>query len=184
MAGDQIYIGEMLKAVNTKLDSVMAKIDSQILKLDDQITALDVVNTTVAQTITSGNIKPGIENTISMGNTEQSQAGIDLKLVGSCKVFANGMLKISAVTKLSSYSIGKTAKLSCKINQGTEIVIAEHGNTTYTSVSGDISVKAYDKIDFYISSNTAGYTCTLEANSLKFQYDIINLAVEGFVVKV
>lgn len=178
MAGEQIYIGEMLKSVNAKLDDVMTSMASQVAKMDDQIAALNTVNTTVGQSIVSGNLVASNNNAKIMNAVQKTATNTPVE-VGRIKIFGNGKIRVSASIK--AQSVNYWAYLRYSINGAAQVALGQIKQTAFNTVQADINVKYLDEIVFYLVDEVSYETATLEAQTLKAMYDLTNLVVDGYV---
>lgn len=181
MAGDKLYVGEMIEAVNAKLDSVMTSMASQVAKMDEQIAALNAVNTSVGQSVSSGNLTAGITNSLILNQADISTNSTTPVLAASCKIFGKGKVKISAeITSSDNYVV----RIYYSINGAANVEFGNTNTTGYVLKTVDINVNALDEVKFYIVSMSTSWTATIKALSLKVQYNVVNLVTEGYVVKV
>jgi hypothetical protein len=184
MAGKDVYLGKMMESLDLKIDSLMTAMDNQVLKMDDQIAALNTVNTTVAQSISAGNLMPGPGNScVVNGATDVTRQTETLFEVGRAKIFGNGKIRALATMKTSSGSVGNNGYIYYSINGGTSTLLGSVLNTSYQTIQKDIAVNYLDEIVFSLRSSGTSPSVTLQAESLKIEYDVINLVVNGFVNK-
>lgn len=181
MAGLQLYIQKMFADMQTALSSVQTDMAAQSLKIDDTITELQNINVSVGQGIQAGNVNAGTEEEV-IYNTVAKATAVGSLLIGSMACFANGVVTIQGEVQAGAVS-QSAAFLEYSIDGGTtKIEIGELTTTSYVVVSKDISVTANTVIQMYLRSGIG--TATLKANTGKITYDLINLAVDGVIVKV
>ena len=181
MAKGKIFIGEIMGDMVASLGSLETAMDSQVLKMDDQITELQVINTTVGQGISSGNLIPA--DTGAVLNTVDITAQSTLKAsVGKVKCFGKGKVRVRGEIKTAS-GTGAKAILYYSLNGAADVQVQAAVAETYSVVSADIAVKDLDEIELKIFANT-GATATIKANTGIVGYDLVNLAGDGYIVKV
>lgn len=176
MAGTTIYLGNLFGGMITALNS-------QIAKLDTMITNLSAINIAVGQSIPAGIIKASTVNQKSLVHAEIDVATASVYTeVARVSVYANGSLRIKARMKTSAtdamglyYSLdGGTTKTAVKTFAA--IVAA------YTDYYLDIDVTTNKTLILYGMTTGVTKHLYIEANSLKFAFDLINVAVDGYVV--
>jgi hypothetical protein len=187
MAKGKIFIGEIMADMVTALGSIDDTMLSQITKIDEQIAELQTINTTVAQTVTSGNLESGTENIISITHTEKSSSVGSPTEICRFKSFALGKVNLSAMlqcshnynyAKLKYSKDGGTTKIQIGSAVGSPAV-------TWALVQGDINVAIGDEVILYVAIDDAGgYTVKAQANSAKASYNLLNLSTDGYFVKV
>lgn len=171
MAGSDLFIGEMLEKLNTKLDLVTLKLDT-----------LHEINTTVGQSVSSGNVIPGNSKAVILNNADIIAGSNATVEVGRVKIFAKGKITVSGKIKHSS---GNFAALLYSFDGGTtKTRIGSQAGTTYTLVSDQLAVTDMQELILYLQNTVSGNTATIEANSCKVSYDVVNLAVDGYILKV
>lgn len=170
--GKKIYLGTMIEALKTQIDSM-------VTTLSAHTTALGNINTAVGQQIISGNAKAA--DTVKLTATHAEIASTPSTYVEVCraKLFVNGKVRF----KMTGKSTGGTNGLYYSVDGGTTKVAIKTGMTSsYVEYSLDVNVTSLQEVIFYIYVGSAG-TTNAQANSTKICFDMLVLPVDGYVVQ-
>jgi hypothetical protein len=191
MAGKDIYLGKMMEALDTKLNSVMASIGAQTTKMDEQITKMDqqvnqLVNISASTSQSVSSIK-----VVSSADLffEANMPELYLVLATTIKTWephrfysnAGGTLTVKARIKSSGT---EQAILLVSTDGGTtKQEIGRTSSTVFVEVSKLITVNNANTIIFYCQSNTGNPYITVEENSVKFYGKLNNIIDGGGIIK-
>jgi hypothetical protein len=179
MAKGKIFIGEIMGDMVTALSSMSGDMVAVVSELQ-------AVNETVGQGVQAGNVVAGDGLSVILNENEFSYAGSGSAMyeeIGRVKCFANGTIRLSGAILHTGNATA--AKLFYSLDNGTtktEIGVSD-SKTVFRTVSKDIAVSSMQEVILYLYS---GYTGTpkCQAGSCKVSYDLVNLANDGFVIKV
>lgn len=184
MAKGKIFIGEIMADMVTALGSIDDTMISQITKIDEQITELQEINNSVGQSIQTGKIAAGTENVLILNDTEINTNGTVTKEIGAAKVYADGSLKIGAMIR--RVGTNSTLFLKYAINAGaqTNIGTVPTANGSFELRETTITVSANDIVRLYITGVSGNDHLVYQANSGKIEYDLVNVATDGYIIKI
>lgn len=183
MASGKIFIGNIMADMVDALGSMEESMEDQIDKMDDQIAELENINTAVGQTVISGNLGIGTDNTLILNTSDININGSGTTEVARVNSFAKGTITITG--KIKSNTPSGTATLQYSIDNGsTKVNVGTTQSTGYVSVSANVNITTTTTIIIYFNYNWGGNIGTLEANSCKINYNVLNLAVDGYIVKI
>lgn len=170
MAGKTIYTGDMIAALQDKIDTMTATLQAHT-------TALGNINTAVGQQIISGNAKASDTVKLTATHSEISSTPSTYVEVCRAKLFVNGKVRF----KMTGKSTGGTNGLYYSVDGGTTKVAIKTGMTSsYVEYALDVNVLNLQEVIFYIYVSSAG-TTNAQANSTKICFDLVNLVTDGYV---
>lgn len=179
MAKGKIFIGEIMGDMVTALSSMSGD-------MTDVVSELQNVNTTVGQGVQAGNVVAGDGLSVILNDSEFSYVGGGSAMyeeIGKAKCFANGKIRVSGAILHTGNAAA--AKLFYSLDNGTtktEIGVSD-STTVFRTVGKDIAVSSMQEVILYLYSGFAG-TLKCQAGSCKVSYDLVNLANDGFIIKV
>lgn len=186
MAKGKIFIGEimgdMVNALNTMESTMETGTTQQLAKIDEQIEGLQKVNTTVGMSILEGKVIPGENNVIVFNDTEMTSIGNNRITVGKAIAYALGEVSIEATIK--GNDPGLYAGFYYKINDGSLVTVGTKQGNTWGKKSTNISVNVGDAIELLIGPQGVNVNVILQEKSCKMSYDLVNVANDGYLVKV
>ena len=178
MAGQEIYLGKMIEALQTDIATMVSTLNAHT-------TALGNINTAVSQGISSIICEySDTENPIIISDVDLVGNGSTGAVVKTIKCFTEGGVRFSGRIKNSVSSPTAHAILAISINGGAYVNIAQSApnSTAYTSFTHNLVTARGDKIDFKLfNQNGGGYAATVEAG-FKANYKKLDIANDGAIV--
>lgn len=175
MAGATIYLGNLFGSMVTALNA-------QIAKLDTMITNLSNINTSVGSGIQKGVVLASANQRLILNTADVTSSTSAWVEIGRAKIFCDGKIRLIVNAKHSPG--GAYSEVTYSIDAGvTKLTIRRPLTVAYADYSLDIAVSNLQEIIFYCSGGTSG-TTTVSANGMRVAYDVKNLAVDGYVIKI
>lgn len=182
MAGKTIYTGDMIAALEAKIDTMVSSLASQVTKMDTQITKLDNVITAISQSATDVNLKPSATLFVALNNANavitnpalNTWTDLGLRFVP----LVNGVATVKMSVKTSSAATIKWVGYA--FDGSTDIISLFTGLTTaYVEKTFTINLQKGRMIKFYgkNTESASGGTFDVQANTLKVYAelgDIVN----------
>jgi hypothetical protein len=170
MAGDNVYIGEMIAGLQTKIDEMVTAMAAQT-------TALGNINAAVAQSVSALNIKPGT-TVKNLGNAILSTTSTTTVSLKGITAFCVGKFYINFTIYTSS--IGE-ARAAYRLNGGAWVDLPPIGyGVTHTPITqAEIPIlTAGTLVEIGLRTNSASYPAYIEAG-ITFKYDLIDIVNDG-----
>lgn len=197
MAGKEIYIGAMLEAFNTKMDTFSADMAESVEAMRAVESNIVKVAQNTAQLISAikvTDINPDQEmtlNTSSLHFDKSTSSTSDVFVSSELEFysFSSGTVKIT-IPQVKITSVGSRTVASLAIKCGDKVtVIATGFGTTVTknNISAVISVNANEKIciGFSMHTTSSSYTANVTgdfAAGIKIEWAMANIADTPFIM--
>lgn len=180
MAGKTIYTGDMIAALESKIDTM-------VTTLQAHTTALGNINTAVAQSVSALNVKAGVTDFSLVVNDADTAVVCTVADTAydadSVKIFCNGVITFACNIKNSSIS---DANIGYKLNGGTAVYpLAEHASlgTSYVAKTFNIPVEFGDTVTLCVYTGSSGRTLTIQAGAT-LKYDLMDIVNNGAIVNI
>jgi len=187
MAGEKVYTGAMISALETKIDTMTGKLDTMITDLAAHTTKLGEISSGVSQGVSTLNVKSGITGKTvvlkgSIAEIVMSTMSTNYSIGVGFKARCNGVVKFNCVAYCESTN---TVNIGYDINGGTVVFplgSAFSLGTSHTAKTFDIPVNAGDNVRIMVVCTSSGGKKILFEAGCNVSYDLLDIVLEGAVV--
>lgn len=203
MAGDNVYIGEMIAGLQTKIDVMVASMATQTAKLETVATQIIAVGNNTSQNISSIKVEKSDILMQKINLVDKNFGAIGAAITpgtefeyGQLTCFATGTIRINfsgiTVRRYASNTAVMEAKVYAKVataSYGAPVTVSDY--TNFTAVNGivDLAVTAGDVIKLGVnvrstSASTESMLTKIESGYIDLKYNLKDIISSGgFVLK-
>lgn len=177
MAGQEIYLGKMIEALQADIATMVSAMASQTNSL------VNIVNST-AQGINALKVKPSNTKRYEVvGSTKRISANVPVnstfEVIKTYNCLCEGAIKLEG---LAGYSYNAyNSYLAYRINNGT-IIKGNPGKGAMVSSTFNIAIAKGDKIEIGVFSDTSGWPSWCQ--DINIYYDLVDLINEGAMIQI